>query len=188
MSINVVSDAEWVAARLALLTEEKALSKATAIVAQKRAQLPWRLINDYKLIGPTGETSISQLFGDQDQLIVYHMMMGKGATQGCSLCSFFLDQFMGGLPHLLPKTNFVVVAKTEYPNLVKFAASKSNWDSSLFFSANACSFNEDFQVTFTAEQIENNVSTYNYNRLWKFGTEAVRFDLILDQNTAATDT
>ena len=47
MSINVVSDAEWVAARLALLTEEKALSKATAIVAQKRAQLPWRLINDY---------------------------------------------------------------------------------------------------------------------------------------------
>ena len=114
--------------------------------------------------------------------------MGKGATQGCSLCSFFLDQFMGGLPHLLPKTNFVVVAKTEYPNLVKFAASKSNWDSSLFFSANACSFNEDFQVTFTAEQIENNVSTYNYNRLWKFGTEAVRFDLILDQNTAATDT
>ena len=169
----IVTDEEWTKTRLLLLEEEKHLSKATAALAQKRAALPWRIVQDYHLVGANGESTLSNLFGqEQDQLIVYHMMMGAGSTQGCSLCSFFLDQFMGGLPHLLPRSSFAVVAKTDYQNLATFAASKSGWDLSCFYSASASSFNEDFQVSFTAEQLEKGETQYNYNRLWNFGTEA----------------
>ena len=45
----VVSDQEWIAARIALLEDEKALSKATMALAKKRAALPWRVIQDYEL-------------------------------------------------------------------------------------------------------------------------------------------
>ena len=67
-------------ARVALLAEEKALSKATVALAKKRAALPWREISkDYEFVGSTGTTKLSSMFGqDQNQLIVYHMMMGKG--------------------------------------------------------------------------------------------------------------
>ena len=123
--------------------------------------------------GPSGSTKLlSSLFGDQEQLIVYHMMMGKGSTSGCKLCSFFLDQFMGGLPHLLPRASFAVVAKTEYQHIQSFALSKEGWDPSLFYSSATSSFNEDFQVSFTKEQMSEGTTTYNFNRLWKFGPEA----------------
>lgn len=45
----VVSDQEWIAARIALLEEEKALSKATMALAEKRAALPCRVVQDYVL-------------------------------------------------------------------------------------------------------------------------------------------
>jgi len=45
----VVSDQEWIAARIALLEEEKALSKATMALARKRAALPCRVVQDYVL-------------------------------------------------------------------------------------------------------------------------------------------
>ena len=46
---TIVSDQEWIAARIALLEDEKALSKATMALAKKRAALPWRVIQDYEL-------------------------------------------------------------------------------------------------------------------------------------------
>jgi len=46
---TVVSDEEWITARLALLEEEKALSKLTMNIATKRAALPWRVVQDYPL-------------------------------------------------------------------------------------------------------------------------------------------
>ena len=115
---------------------------------------------------------------------MYHMMMGKGSTSGCKLCSFFLDQFMGGLPHLLPRANFAVVAKTDYQQVQSFAASKEGWDPSLFYSAATSSFNEDFQVSFTKQQMSEGTTTYNFNRLWKFGPEAPGLSVFrLDKDT-----
>ena len=172
-SPTIVGNDEWIAARLELLEEEKQVSKAIAALAAKRAALPWREVSeDYALVGAGGATSLSALFGDQSQLIVYHLMMGPGITEGCSLCSFFIDQFMGGLPHLRPRAAFAVIAKTEYSNLGAFASSKQGWDASVFFSSSGSSLNEDLQVSFTAEQVASGTDTYNYNRLWGYGSEA----------------
>jgi predicted dithiol-disulfide oxidoreductase (DUF899 family) len=88
------------------------------------------------------------------------------------LCSFFLDQFFGGYPHLKPRAEFAVVAKTDSASLQAFASSKSGWDASRFFSSANCSFNEDFGVSFTPEQMQAGTTTYNYNRLWRFGPHA----------------
>ena len=70
------------------------------------------------------------------------------------MCSFFLDQFFGGYPHLKPRAEFAVVAKTDSASLQAFASSKSGWDASRFFSSANCSFNEDFGVSFTPEQMQ----------------------------------
>ena len=79
---------------------------------------------------------------------------------------------MGGLPHLRPRAAFAVIAKTEYSNLGAFASSKQGWDASVFFSSSGSSLNEDLQVSFTAEQVAGGTDTYNYNRLWGYGSEA----------------
>ena len=168
--IVVVSDEEWVAARLELLESEKALSKAQASLAAKRRQLPWREIPDYDLVGASGPTKLSSLFGPSSQLLVYHMMMGKGSTQGCSLCSFFIDEFSSS--HLYPRASFAVVAKAEFSNISSFVATKRGWDVGRFFSASASTFSENFGVSFTEEQMKSGDTTYNYNRKWQWGSEA----------------
>jgi predicted dithiol-disulfide oxidoreductase (DUF899 family) len=101
--------------------------------------------------GPNGATTLSALFGDSDQLIVYHMMMGPQAKDPCSLCSFFIDGIQGGLPHLLPRAAFAVVAKAPFAAMAAGCAAKG-WEDVPLFSASESSFGEDFGVSFSAEQ------------------------------------
>lgn len=167
----IVSKEEWLKARVDILNEEKALSKATAALAAKRRNLPWVLIPDYTLVGSDGPTQLSALFhGDVDTLIVYHMMMGTAATQPCEICSFFIDGFQGGLPHLAPRSSFAVVAKAPYAIMATACAAKE-WQSVQLFSAGESTFNEDVGVSWTPEQAEAKDRPYNYGRQWPWGTE-----------------
>jgi predicted dithiol-disulfide oxidoreductase (DUF899 family) len=79
----VVSDEEWIQARLALLEEEKAHSKATAALATKRQALPHRIVKqDYTFTGQGDKiVPLSLMFGASEQLVVYHLMMG--GNTGC---------------------------------------------------------------------------------------------------------
>jgi predicted dithiol-disulfide oxidoreductase (DUF899 family) len=170
---EVVVD-EWLKARLELLEEEKKLSRLSASVAKKRRSLPRREVKeDYAFIGANGKSTLSALFGEHSQLIVYHMMMGAGAKSGCKLCSFFIDQFMGGLPHLKPRATLAVVAKNDFANIKAWISEKKvDWDNNVFYSSSCSTFSEDLQVSFTPEQIANKTCTYNFNRTWNYGSEA----------------
>ena len=67
---------EWKRARMELLEEEKAMSKAVAALAAKRRSLPWTALQeDYTLKDSTGEeVKLSELFSDDSMdLIIYHL-------------------------------------------------------------------------------------------------------------------
>ena len=79
------SDAEWLAKREELLKKEKELQKMKDDVAALRRELPWRRIDDYALVGEAGATTLSSLFGDKSDLVVYHFMFDSEWEKGCKV-------------------------------------------------------------------------------------------------------
>jgi predicted dithiol-disulfide oxidoreductase (DUF899 family) len=74
---KIVSRDEWIAARKAYLTEEKAFTRARDALSKKRRELPWvKVDKNYVFDGPDGKQSLADLFGGKGQLIVYHFMLG----------------------------------------------------------------------------------------------------------------
>ena len=169
--VVAASEEEWLAARMELLAEEKALSKQMAALAQKRSKMPLRPIDNFRLDGPDGPTTLSALFNETNQLIVYHLMMGEDAKEPCSLCSFFIEGVQGGLPHLLPRASFAVVAKASFRDIAQGTAHKG-WDNVPLYSSANSSFGEALSVSFTPEQEAAKNKPYNYGRQWQWGKEA----------------
>src|SRR4030095_5672884 len=68
---------EWLAARLELLKEEKALTRRSDELAQWRQRLPWvRIDKEYRFETDEGMASLSDLFRGRSQLFIYHFMFG----------------------------------------------------------------------------------------------------------------
>lgn len=98
---TIATDEEWLAARRALLQEEKALQRARDQLAGKRRRLPWRRIeSDYEFEGADGRRSLLDLFGNASQLLIYHFMYHPDWDQGCKTCSFWADGFDASIPRL----------------------------------------------------------------------------------------
>src|SRR5882757_5511431 len=96
----VVSEKEWIAARQELLKKEKELTRAMDAVSRQRRELPWvRVTKDYVFEGPNGKVTLAELFGNNDQLIVYHFMYAPGWEEGCVGCSFLSDHIDGANLH-----------------------------------------------------------------------------------------
>ena len=86
----IVSHDEWMAARKAFLTEEKAFTRARDELSRKRRELPWEKVDKtYVFDTPNGKETLADLFGGKSQLIVYHFMFGPGWEAGCPSCSFW---------------------------------------------------------------------------------------------------
>jgi predicted dithiol-disulfide oxidoreductase (DUF899 family) len=172
--INAKVDKEtWKRERIALLEDEKALSKASMAVAAKRSKLPWCESDDYELTDSSGSKSkLSELFqSDSNELLVYHLMYGEDYNNACSMCCFFIDQFNGALSHLIAHgAKLVVVANKESSALEKLKAEKG-WEMQLL-SCKDTTFGEDHGVSFTSEQCASKECEYNFNRKWLYGKEA----------------
>src|SRR3954453_1683655 len=98
---DIVSQDQWIAARKALLTKEKELTRARDELNRQRRLLPWvRIEKNYVFDGPTGKETLADLFGDRSQLIVNHFMLAPGWQEGCVGCSFVADHVEGSLAHL----------------------------------------------------------------------------------------
>lgn len=162
---QVVSREAWVKARKALLAEEKALTKQRDEICRKRRALPWvKVEQDYRFEGPDGEVSMAELFGDKQQLIVYHFMYAPGWEAGCPGCSFLADHFDGALLHA-PHGGaaFAVVSRAPYEEFAGFKQ-RMGWKF-LWVSSNANSFNFDYHVSFTEESLAAGIASYNYEEL-----------------------
>jgi len=135
---------EWLAQRLQLLDEEKAVTKAYDRVNALRRRLPMVKVDKaYTFMGPDGEKSLLDLFDGRRQLIVHHFMFDPAWDKGCGSCTWHHNQFGGSLPKT--DTSMVTVSRAPIEKLVAYQRQKG-W-SNLWYSSYGTDFNYDFMVT-----------------------------------------
>ena len=155
---QVASREEWLAARLQLLAEEKALTRQRDALNARRRALPMVEIEaDYRFNGPEGEVGLAELFAGRRQLIVYHFMYHRDKGEGCPGCSFLADN-IGHLAHLHARdTSLVLVSNALLAELEAFKK-RMGWNLP-WYSSFGSRFNYDFHVTIDASQAP---VEYNY--------------------------
>lgn len=169
--MNVVSRDEWLIARKALLAKEKAFNKTRDGLSAERRDLPAvKIDKGYVFEGAAGKRTLPELFDGRGQLLVYHFMYGTDWDDGCPSCSFWADNFNGIDIHLAHRDiTLVMIGKAPYRTLAAYK-DRMGWTLP-FYSAHETDFNEDFNVSFSAEQLESG-GDYNYKTgNWKFGGE-----------------
>jgi len=167
----VVSADEWTAARKALLAREKEFTRARDALSAVRRDLPWQKVEkDYVFTGEHGPTHLPDLFAGRSQLIVQHFMFGPDWQAGCKSCSFWMDNYDGIVVHLNHRdVSLVAVSRAPIETLAAYRRRMGwhfPWVSSL-----GNSFNYDFAVSFTPEQVESEEATYNFGTLPPYGEE-----------------
>jgi predicted dithiol-disulfide oxidoreductase (DUF899 family) len=142
----VVSQAEWEAAREALLAKEKEATRARDALAAERRRLPRvRIEKNYAFEGPDGEASLLDLFEGRRQLILYHFMFGPNQEVGCDGCSMVVDQ-IGHLAHLHARqTSFAVVSRAPLAKIEPYRM-RMGWTIP-WYSSYGSDFNVDFGVS-----------------------------------------
>ena len=161
---EIVSDENWLAARMELLAEEKEFTRLRDELTAKRQQLPWRKIDkDYQFATESGTKSLAELFAGRRQLLVYHFMFGPDWTEGCPSCSFWADNYNGVDMHLAHRdTTLLSISNTSLDNINAYKNRMGwtfDWVSSL-----GSDFNLDFGVTFTDEEMQKGEMHYNYRK------------------------
>ncbi len=142
----VVSEAEWREQRVALLAEEKELTKHRDRVNAKRRRLPMvKVTKEYLFESPTGKRSLEDLFEGKHQLVVYHFMFDPSWDEGCGSCTGFVDA-LGDLSMLVERdTAFTLISRAPLPKLLAYAV-KRGWDRP-WVSSFENDFNYDYHVT-----------------------------------------
>lgn len=159
--VNPISD-EWRAARLALLEREKAHTRERDALAKARRTLPRVPVDtEYRFTGAKGDLTLASLFGPHSQLAVYHFMFGPDWVEGCPSCSFWVDNLDGISLHLAQRDMaLVLVSRAPFERLDAYRR-RMGW-SLPWVSSEGSTFNQDFCVSFTPEQIESKSFSYNF--------------------------
>jgi predicted dithiol-disulfide oxidoreductase (DUF899 family) len=162
MRHQVVSRDAWLKARLALLEQEKTLTRQSDAVAQQRQDLPWvRIDKAYRFETDDGSATLAELFQGRSQLLVYHFMFGPDYKAGCPSCSAIADGFDGVAVHLAHH-DVMLWAVSRAP-LEKLQAYKQRMGWSFpWASSTDGDFNFDFEVSITPEQQRGGAYEYNY--------------------------
>ena len=100
---------------------ERRIGELTAELNALRRQNPPTPVPDYAFQTLDGETSLNQLFGEREQLLVVHNM-----GQGCRYCTLWADGFNGLLPHLESVLSVVLVSK-DVPAVQRRFAHSRGW-------------------------------------------------------------
>jgi predicted dithiol-disulfide oxidoreductase (DUF899 family) len=157
---KVVSRDEWRAARIELLAEEKAMTRARDALNTKRRELPMvRIDKHYVFEGPKGKADLLELFDGRRQLIVGHFMFAPEWDEGCSSCSAGADEISDGLLKHLHTRDTTLVEISRAP-LAKIEAYKARrgWTFP-WYSSYDSDFNYDFHVTLDDSVLP---AEYNY--------------------------
>ena len=159
---KVVSRDEWISARKQFLAKEKEFTRLRDQLSQQRRELPWeRVDKQYVFEGPSGKETLADLFAGRSQLVIYHFMFGPDWEQGCPSCSFWADNFNGIITHLNHRdVTFAVISHAPLSRLEPFKK-RMGWTFK-WVSALATDFNQDFNVSFTPEQLAKGEASYNY--------------------------
>ena len=159
---KVVSEKDWISARKKLLLKEKKFSKLRDELNLQRRKLPWvKVEKDYVFEGPKGNVPFADLFGGKSQLLIYHFMFGPGWGDGCAHCSFWADHYDSVNLHIGQRDiALVVVSRAPWKEIAPFKK-RMGWKFG-WVSSGKTTFNFDFGVSFTPEQIKNRTAIYNF--------------------------
>jgi predicted dithiol-disulfide oxidoreductase (DUF899 family) len=170
MPHQIVSRDEWLAARKALLTKEKAFTKERDALSQERRRLPWvKVDKTYVFEGPVGKETLADLFAGRNQLLVYHFMFGPDWKEGCPSCSFWADNYNSTEVHLSHRdVSLVAISRAPLAKLDNYRK-RMGW-SFKWMSSFGNDFNRDYHVSFTPE--EQKTAVYNYKAVGFGSSEA----------------
>lgn len=159
---RIVSKNDWLAARSALLKEEKEFTKLRDKLGRQQRDMPWLLVDkEYLFDGPNGKQTLSDLFEERSQLIVYHFMYDPEWDAGCPSCSFWADNFNGIIVHLNQRdVTMIAVSRAPYGKIEKYKK-RMGWNFK-WVSSYDNDFNFDYHVSFTSEELEKNGGFYNF--------------------------
>jgi len=162
---KIVSHAEWLEARKALLAMEKEATHQRDRLNAARLALPWeRVDKDYRFDTPEGRKSLAELFDGRSQLIVYHFMLGPGWKAGCPGCSFLSDHVDGTLPHLNHHdVTWVAVSRAPLDEIERYKQ-RMGWQFP-WVSSSGSDFNADFHVSFTEQEMADGTVQYNFEEI-----------------------
>ena len=169
---KLVGHEAWVGARRKHLAKEKEFTRLRDQLSRERRELPWELVEkEYAFEGERGAQTLSELFDDRSQLVIYHAMFNP-ETAGpkttwtvdapCFSCSYWMDNFNGITVHLNHRDiTMVAVSLAPYPAIAAYKK-RMGWGFPWLSSA-ASDFNFDFNVSFTEDQLASGKVDYNYS-------------------------
>ncbi|MEO6571808.1 MAG: DUF899 domain-containing protein [Ilumatobacteraceae bacterium] len=155
----IVSHDDWRAARIALLADEKAYTRAGDALSARRRRLPMVAVTEpYDFRGPDGAATLRDMFGDHRQLIVYHFMFDPSWEAGCPSCTHLSDEVgPGHLAHLADSdTAYVAISRAPIEKIQRYRTERG-WTFP-WYSSFGTSFNHDFHVT-----LDPSVAPVEYN-------------------------
>ncbi|MER7008982.1 DUF899 domain-containing protein [Dactylosporangium sp. NPDC000555] len=160
---EIVNRDEWLAARRALLEEEKEARHRLDRINADRRRLPMvRIDKPYRFHGPSGDVTLADLFEGRPQLIVQHVMFDPSWDDACASCTASVDEISPALlRHLAARsTTFVLVSRAPYAKIAGYRE-RRGWQVP-WYSSYGDDFNFDFDVSFD-EAVKPPV--YNYRSL-----------------------
>lgn len=159
---KIVSQDEWLSARVEHLKKEKEFTRQRDALSKARRDLPWvRIDKDYRFQTPDGDKSLSDLFESRSQLIVQHFMFGEDWEEGCTSCSFWADGYNGFQVHLAHRDATMVSVSNAPLDKLHAYRDRMGWSFD-WISSFGGDFNHDFNVSFTEEEMEQGTGKYNY--------------------------
>ena len=116
----IIGEDEWQRSHDALLSKEKAATRARDELAAERRRLPMTEIGaDYEFEGPDGVVKLTDLFEGRRQLILYHFWFPPDG-EPCSGCSMFTDQ-IGHIAHINARdTSLALVSRASQAEIESF--------------------------------------------------------------------
>jgi len=162
---KIATHDQWLEARRALLELEKAHTRQKDEITRARQALPWvRLQQEYLFETDEGEASLTSLFKDHNQLVVYHFMFGPEWTAGCVSCSFWADSFNGLSAHLAVRDIAFVAVSSAPMSMIAPFKQRMGWSFD-WVSSSPSRFNEDFNVGFGPKRTPDRPLMYNFTEI-----------------------
>jgi predicted dithiol-disulfide oxidoreductase (DUF899 family) len=168
---RVVPHEQWITERVAFMAKEKELTRLRDELSRQRRELPWEKVEkSYVFDGPSGKETLAQLFGDRNQLVIYHLMFDPTWDEACKSCSFWADNFNGTDIHLKHRDiSFLAISRAPLPKLEAYKK-RMGW-SFKWVSSGGSDFNYDFQVSHNPEAAKSGTAYYNYGTGVRVGEE-----------------
>lgn len=162
MHPQIVDRSTWLAARKALLVEERDLTRRHDRLRAQRQALPWvKVEKSYVFAAPDGPRTLADLFEGRSQLWVQHFMLAPGAQHICPGCACFAEHADVARRHFEhADLSFAAVSRASAEEIAA-VKDRMGW-SFTWVSCAENGFNHDFGAAFTPAEIADGAALYNY--------------------------